>query len=167
MRYLLTAMVLCVGSMVHAGDTPIYPFKLGEWDFELSSAGTPGGGQIDAVLAAKNNKRNVSGEVRLDYRWYVLMHHQYEKGEKTAKPFFEALVGFSAKEWPKGLNGPAVLKAMQEAPPTADFKQSYVFLVEGEKQQAGQGGVRQPATRPESKSEGSQKPQPDAEERAR
>ena len=167
MHHIITAIVLCAASLLHAGDTPIYPFKLGEWDFELSSAGTPGGGRIDALLAARNNKKNVSGEVRLDYRWYVMMHNQFEKGTKTATPFFEALVGFSAKEWPSGLNGPAVLKAMQEAPPTADFKLSYAFLVDGQNQSAEQTGTGEPASRPESKSGGGDKPQTEAEGRSR
>jgi hypothetical protein len=96
-----------------------------------------------------------------------MMRSQFEKGTKTATPFFEALVGFSAKEWSSGLNGPAVLKAMQEAPPTADFKLSYAFLVDGQNQSAGQAGTGQPATRPEPKSEGGDKPQPEAEGRSK
>lgn len=163
MHHIITVLFLCVVSLLHAGDTPIYPFKLGEWDFELSSAGTPGGGRIDAVLAARKNTKNVSGEVRLDYRWYVMMNNQFKKGTKAAPPFFEALVGFSAKEWSNGLNGPAVLKAMREAPPTADFKLSYALLVEGPNQSADQAGTVQPATCSQSKSEGGQKPRLDAE----
>ena len=167
MNYLITALILCIVSLARAGDTPIYPFKLGEWDFQLSSAGTPGGGPIDAVLEAKHDTKNISGEVRLDYRWFILMHNQYERGPKAARPYFEALVGFSAREWPKGLNGVAVLKAMQESPPTADFKRSFEFLAEAPKAPAEQAGTVQPATRPESKSEGSDKPQPEAEGRSR
>ncbi|MES2474778.1 MAG: hypothetical protein V4640_03280 [Verrucomicrobiota bacterium] len=167
MNHLITALILCIGSFARAGDTPIYPFKLGDWDFQLSSAGTPGGGPIDAVLEAKHNTKNISGEVRLDYRWYVLMYNQFERGPKAARPYFEALVGFSAREWPKGFNGVAVLKAMKESPPTADFKHSFEFLAEAPKPQAEQAGTGQPATRPESKSEGGNKPQTEAEGRSR
>ena len=132
MHSLIITIIFATAGLAHAGDTPIYPFKLGDWDFQLSSAGTPSGGPIESVLEAKNKLENISGEVRLDYRWYVMMHHQFEKGTKTAKPYFEALVGFSAREWSKGLNGPAVLKAMQESPPTADFKISFDHLVKGQ-----------------------------------
>lgn len=95
-----------------------------------------------------------------------MMNNQFEKGTKTAKPFLEALVGFSAKEWSSGLNGTAVLKAMQEAPPTADFKLSYAFLVEGRNQSAEQ-TTEQPATHSKSKSEGGDKPRSEAEGRSR
>jgi len=67
------------------------------------------------------------------------MHNQFERGPKAARPYFEALVGFSAREWPKGLNGVAVLKAMQVSPPTADFKDCFEFLAEAQKTPAESG----------------------------
>ena len=129
MRIIIASIIFSLASVSFAGDTPIYPFTLGGWNFTLSSAGTPSGNQIDAILEAKHKEKNVSGEVRLDYRWYVLAHNQFEKGQKAAIPFCEALVAFSASEWSKGLNGDAVLKAMKDSPPTPDYKNSYEFLI--------------------------------------
>jgi hypothetical protein len=128
MRTLIALLILGVASLAHAGDTPTFPFKLGEWEFELSSAGTPGGGPIVAVLEAKNKRLNATGTVALDYRWYALMFDQFEKGHRAAKPFYEALVAFAGREWSRSPDGEKVLKAMKESPPTPDFKRSYDFL---------------------------------------
>jgi len=133
MRLFIFTFLLSFTSASYAGDTPIYPFTLGGWDFTLSSVGTPGGGPVVAVLEAKHKAKDISGEVSLDYRWYALADRQFDKGEKAARPFFETLVAFAASEWSKRINGDAILKAMKEAPPTADYRQSYDFLVNGQK----------------------------------
>jgi hypothetical protein len=124
------AILICWFSAIafaSGGDTPLYPFTLGEWEFELSSVGD-GRGNVVSALSATNPKRKVSAEALLDHRWYVLAATQFDRGPKAAKPFCEALVGFAGTEW-RALPGSSdVVAAMRESPPTLAYKQNFEFL---------------------------------------
>lgn len=127
MKRAILAFLLLGVTSAFAGDTPIYPFRLGDWDFQLSSVGD-GHGKIVSALSATHPKRKIFAEATLDYRWYVLAATQFECGPQAAKPFFETLVGFAASEWRTMPGSADALTAMRESPPTLAYKQSFEFL---------------------------------------
>ena len=127
MKRAILGVLLFITASACAGDTPIYPFSLGEWQFQLSSVGD-GHGKIVSALSASHPNRKVSAEATLDYRWYVLAATQFDRGPKAARPFFETLVGFAASEWRTMPGSPDAVTAMQESPPTLAYKQSFEFL---------------------------------------
>jgi hypothetical protein len=122
MKAAILSLLLFVASTSLAGDTGVYPFRLGEWAFELSSVGDGHGGIVSS-LSARNRKRDLETAVSLDHRWFVLVGQQFERAPKSMKPLLETLVDFAAPHW-----RPDILAAMREAPPTLAYKQNFEFI---------------------------------------
>jgi hypothetical protein len=118
----ILSLLLFIASTSLAGDTGVYPFRMGEWDFELSSVGDGHGGIVSS-LSARHRKRNLETAVSLDYRWYVLVGQQFEHAPKQMKPLLETLVDFAAPHWRQD-----ILAAMRETPPTLAYKQNFELI---------------------------------------
>jgi hypothetical protein len=123
-----TALAFClfVTSLAFAGDTGVYTYRLGDWDFQLSSVGDGRGGIVSS-LEARHRKRTLVGTATLDHRWFVLVGQQFEQSPKSIRPLFETLVDFAAPEW-RTFDGSDVLAAMREAPPTLAYKRNFEFI---------------------------------------
>ncbi len=185
MRSLVTLLFVLLGSHAMAGDPPEVLFKLGSWDFQLSTVGNPEGG-VDSLLVArhKTDKGPVVGFSRLDPRVCFTARNIIERDGKLGRAASEVIVDLAGPHWTSGETvasfpaGSAPTAARLETfmallrsnPPTEGYKKSFDYItrrVTPRTTQGEQGGTGQPATRRQSKPGGSDQPQPESEGRSR
>ena len=127
MKRALILFLLLVATGASANRVRVFPFRLGEWTFQLSCI-NDGPEKPVSVLSAVHVKRKVYAEATLDYRWYVLVESQTDRNPKAVRPLLEALVGFAASEWEAQPGSADVLAAMRAAPPTEAYRRDLDIL---------------------------------------
>lgn len=104
----------------------MYPFRLGDWDFELSSIGDRG--RVVTQLAARHRKTFVSSIALLDYRWYSLLGRQHDRAKKLDRQLLETLVEFAGPEWRTLPDNADIYEALRASPPTSSYRDSFDYI---------------------------------------